>query len=409
VDIRINLNRLKDDLESFSQFGRNPKGGVTRPSFSKADLEARRWLKGKIEEAGLDFHQDGAGNIFGRLGRGEGKIVMAGSHIDTVINGGMFDGAVGVLAALECLRTVKEGEIPLTKPLEVVSFTDEEGNLVGDFLGSRAFTGQLNEEELRRGATQFGPPLKDILAGTEFTIDSILGAHRQAPRIESYLELHIEQDETLDTEGLPIGIVDQIAGKHYRWCSFIGKTGHAATTPLELRHDAFLGLADFALKATRLVAADFYGSMVTIGKVIVLPGSFSNVPGQADFSFEFRSLSKATLRDLEKALFSLAEDVASTRGLMFASKIVDKTEPVTIPARIFQLLKDECDKLDYPSLELPSGPGHDAQILAGLTDVGMIFIPCVDGISHSPQEAVRWEDLEKGANLLLQVLIQLAR
>jgi N-carbamoyl-L-amino-acid hydrolase len=409
MDIRINLNRLKDDLGSLSQFGQNPKGGVTRPSFSKADLEARRWLRGRIEEAGLDFRQDGAGNIFGRFGRSEGKVVMAGSHLDTVVNGGRFDGSVGVLAALECLRTVKEKGITLAKPLEVVSFTDEEGNLVGDFLGSRAFTGQLNEEDVRRGATQIGPPLKDILAGTEFTIDTILGAHRNAPPVDAYLELHIEQDETLDTEGLTIGIVDQIAGKHYRWCSFIGKTGHAATTPLELRADAFLGLADFALKATRLVAADFYGSMVTIGKVNVLPGTFSNVPGQADFSFEFRSTSKATLRDLEKTLFSLAEDVASTRGLVFASRLVDKTEPVTIPARIFQLIKEECDKLGHLSMQLPSGPGHDAQILAGVADVGMIFIPCVDGISHSPQELIRWEDLENGANLLLQVLIRLAQ
>jgi len=409
VEIAVNLNRLKDDLESLSQIGRTPKGGVTRPSFGKADLEARRWLKDKIEEAGLAYRQDGAGNIFGRFGRSDGKVVMAGSHLDTVVNGGKFDGAAGVLAALECLRMIKERKIALSKPLEVVAFTDEEGNLTGDFLGSRAFTGQLNEEDIRRGATQIGPPLKDILAGADLTIDSILGAHGQAPEVEAYIELHIEQAETLDTESIPIGIVDKIAGKHYRWCSFVGKTGHAGTVPLELRQDAFLGLADFALKATRLVAADFYGSMVTIGKVNVLPGSFSNVPGQADFSFEFRSTSKATLRDLEKALFSQAEDVASSRGLVFASRIVDKTEPVTIPERILQAIKDESDKLGYSSFQLPSGPGHDAQILAAVTDVGMIFIPCIDGISHSPQEMIRWEDLEKGANVLLQVLIRLAQ
>jgi N-carbamoyl-L-amino-acid hydrolase len=407
MDTQINFERLREDIEALSRFGRDSKGGISRPSFSRADLEARTWLKEKIVSAGLAFRQDGAGNIFGRI-EGNGKIVCAGSHIDTVINGGMFDGSVGVLAALECLRTTKEKKLPRSKPLEVAAFTDEEGNLVGDFLGSRAFAGALNRDVVQRGQTQIGATLKEILAGTEFTFESILNAHKQAPELEAYIELHIEQGDTLDTEDIPIGIVNQIAGKHYRWCSFIGKTDHAATIPLELRHDAFLGLADFALRSTRLVATEYYGSKVTVGKVNVMPGTFSNVPGQADFSFEFRSTSQETLEQLEKILFALAEDIASTRGLKFFSRVVDQTNPVTIPGRIMEAIKEECTNLGYPFLELPSGAGHDAQILAGVTDVGMIFIPSVDGTSHSPQETIRWEDLEKGANLLLQVLLKLA-
>jgi len=148
--------------------------------------------------------------------------------------------------------------------------------------------------------------------------------------------------------------------------------------------------------------------MVTVGKVNVLPGTFSNVPGQADFSLEFRSTSKETLQHLEKMLFELAEDIASTRGLKFFSRVVDKTDPVTIPQKITQAIKEECQRLEYRYLELPSGAGHDAQILASIADVGMIFIPSIDGISHAPQEMIRWEDLEKGANLLLQVLLRLA-
>jgi len=408
MDSRINLNRLREDLEALSQFGRNAEGGVTRPSFSRADLEARCWLKGRIESAGLAYRQDGAGNIFGRLGGNGGKVVMAGSHIDTVVNGGRFDGSVGVLAALECLRTIKERGFAVSKPLEAAAFTDEEGNLVGDFLGSRAFSGRLNEDDLRKGDTQLGASLKEILVGTDFTIESILRAREQAPALEAYLELHIEQGETLETEEVPIGVVEVIAGKHYRWCSFSGKTGHAGTVPLELRRDAFLGLADFALRATRLVATEYYGSMITIGRVGVLPGTFSNIPGRADFSLEFRSADKNGLRDLEKVLFPLAEEVAATRGLTFSSKIVDQTEPVVIPARISGTIKTECEKLGYPHISLPSGPGHDAQILASATDVGMIFIPCLDGVSHSPQEMIRWDDLEKGANVLLQVLLRLA-
>lgn len=407
MDIKVNFDRLKKDIESLSQIGRDPQGGITRPSFSKADLEARDWLKGRIESSGLALGEDGAGNIFGRK-EGKGKTIMAGSHIDTVINGGMFDGSIGVLSALECLRRIKEENIPHSKPLEVASFTDEEGNLSGDFLGSRAFTGLLDQEMLEKGLTQFGVPLAEILEGTNFTIQSIMEAHEQRPDIEAFIEIHIEQGPVLETENKTIGIVDGIAGKHYRWCSFAGKASHSGTTPLELRQDAFLGLADFALKSTQHVATEHYGSMVTIGRVSVRPGAFSIVPGQVDFSFEFRSQSKKTLEELKKHLFSLAEDVASTRGLEFGSKLVDETEPVSIPARIQDIMKDECENLGYSSMTLPSGAGHDVQILASVAEPGMIFIPCVDGISHSPQEMIQWEDLEKGANLLLQVLIRLA-
>lgn len=407
MDIKVNFDRLKKDIESLSQIGRDPQGGITRPSFSKADLEARDWLKGRIESSGLALGEDGAGNIFGRK-EGKGKTIMAGSHIDTVINGGMFDGSIGVLSALECLRRIKEENIPHSKPLEVASFTDEEGNLSGDFLGSRAFTGLLDQEMLEKGLTQFGVLLAEILEGTNFTIQSIMEAHEQRPDIEAFIEIHIEQGPVLETENKTIGIVDGIAGKHYRWCSFAGKASHSGTTPLELRQDAFLGLADFALKSTQYVATEHYGSMVTIGRVSVRPGAFSIVPGQVDFSFEFRSQSKKTLEELKKHLFSLAEDVASTRGLEFGSKLVDETEPVSIPARIQDIMKDECENLGYSSMTLPSGAGHDVQILASVAEPGMIFIPCVDGISHSPQEMIQWEDLEKGANLLLQVLIRLA-
>jgi N-carbamoyl-L-amino-acid hydrolase len=407
MDIRVNFQRLKADIESLSQIGRDPKGGITRPSYSKADLEAQEWLKEKIKGAELLLRQDGAGNTFGRL-EGEGKTIMVGSHLDTVINGGMFDGSVGVLSALECLRRIKEEDVNLSKPLELASFVDEEGNLVGDFLGSRAFLGLLDRETLEKGITQFGIPFTEVLKGTEFTIDSIMEAHKQRPEIEAFLEIHIEQGPTLEVENMPLGIVDSIAGKHYRWCAFLGKASHAGTTPLELRQDAFLGLADFALKSTQHVATKHYGSMVTIGKINVRPGTFSIIPSQVDFSFEYRSTAQETLEELEKSLMALAEDIASTRGLEFKSTIIDKTEPVKTSPRIIEMIKEECQKLGYSFLMLPSGAGHDAQILAKAAEVGMIFIPCVDGISHSPQEMIKWEDLEKGANLLLAVLLKLA-
>ncbi|MGZ7046174.1 MAG: hydantoinase/carbamoylase family amidase, partial [Candidatus Aminicenantales bacterium] len=319
-----------------------------------------------------------------------------------------FDGAAGVLAALECLRRIREEKIATTKPLEVASFTDEEGNLVGDFLGSRAFLGLLDKEEVTNGRTAFGLSLKDILKGTELSVESILEAHKTRPDVEAYVELHIEQGPVLEDEGLPIGVVETIAGKHYRFCSFVGQAAHAGTTPLELRQDAFLGLSDFALRATQHVATRHYGSVVTIGRVTLYPGVFSVVPARADFTFEFRSPDPATLKELEAGLFAIAAEVASTRGLAFASRIVDKTPPVNVAPRLVGLIEKECRDLGIPSMRMTSGAGHDAQILAAACDSGMIFIPCADGISHSPAERIDWGNLEKGANLLLRTLVRLA-
>ncbi len=295
---------VRRDLEELGRIGRDEHGGVSRPSFSPADLEARAWLKKKIEDAGLCYRQDGAGNQFGRV-ECDGRTVMAGSHIDTVPNGGMFDGAAGVVAALEAARRIVEEKVPLKKALEIASFTDEEGNLVGDFLGSRAFLGLLDEKEVRSGRTSFGVPFAEVLKRTGFTAEGILSAHKDRPDLDAYLELHIEQGPVLEEEGVPIGIVERITGKHYRQCAFIGESGHAGTTPLELRRDAFLGLADFALKATQHVATKHYGSMLTVGKAVLHPGSFSVIPGRADFTLEFRSASpESPGRDREGRLRS---------------------------------------------------------------------------------------------------------
>ena len=407
MDIRINIDRLRGDLEELGRIGRDEHGGVNRPSFSAADLEARAWLQKKMTEAGLCYRVDGAGNQFGRI-ECAGKTVMAGSHIDTVPNGGMFDGAVGVLAALEAARRILEEKVPLTKALEVASFTDEEGNLVGDYLGSRAFMGLVDESAVRTGRTSFGVPFGDVLKLAGFTADGILAARKDRPALEAYLELHIEQGPVLEDEAVPIGIVERIAGKHYRQCAYVGESGHAGTTPLELRHDAFLGLADFALRATQLVATKYYGSMLTVGKAALHPGAFSVIPGRADFTLEFRSPSAESMAAIERDVFTLADDIAATRGLTFVSKIVDRTSPVTISPRLLALLERECRSLGYPSMRMTSGAGHDAQILAGACDVGMIFIPTPDGISHAPGERVDWNDLEKGANLLLRALLRLA-
>lgn len=407
-DLRVNFERLVHDLEELGTIGQDPKGGISRPSFSLPDLEARKWLRRKIEEAGLLHRQDGAGNIFGRLPGTQTRVVMAGSHLDTVLNGGRYDGSVGVLAALECLRRLKEEKVPLKKTLEMVSFTDEEGNLVGDFLGSRAFTGQLLTRELKAARTQFGQPLEEILKKAGLSADSVARAAGERPDLAAFLEIHIEQGPVLEEEGVSIGLVSSIAGKRYYQATFIGRSGHAGTTPLELRQDAFVALSDFTLRATQLVARKYYGNTITIGRVMLRPGSFSIIPGEADFTLDLRSQEPESLKRMEEEVLGLASEVASTRGLSFYHRLVDSTEPVKIDGEMLDRLKALCQELGYEYRLLPSGAGHDAQILSAVCPVAMIFIPSVDGLSHTPEEAINPEDLEKAANLLLQALIGLA-
>ncbi len=362
----INLDRLRRDLEELGQIGVDPRGGLSRPSFSQADLEARHWFKEKLRQASLEIREDGAGNIFGRLkGRKEEPVILVGSHLDTVINGGLFDGSCGVLAGLECARFLQEqGFIP-NYPIELVAFTDEEGNLVGDFLGSRAFTGFLNEELLRKGQAHFGRSLSEILKAAGLSLESVFQAKNQAPRVLAYLELHIEQGEILDLEEIPIGLVTRVSGKRLYYASFLGRSSHAGTTPLELRQDAFLGLADFALRGTRLVASEYEDGRITVGRVQLLPGTFSIVPGQADFTLDLRNSEKSNLHDMERKVLALAEEIASARALSFHSWLVDLTEPTDMSPRLVSLLEEEARHLNYPYLKMISWAGMMPRFLPG--------------------------------------------
>lgn len=408
MDISINPLRLRESLEELAQIGRDPQGGLSRPALGPADREARAWLRGRFEAAGLRYRCDGAGNQFGFSGEGA-PVVMAGSHLDTVRNGGAFDGAAGVLAALEAVQSLREAGLKPAKPLAVASFTDEEGSLAGDFLGSRAFTGTLDRELLAGAVAAPGSPVAEALAAAGLSMESVLGAAAEAFPVAAFLELHVEQGPVLDDEGVPVGLVDVISGKRYWACTFQGEAGHAGTVPLELRRDALLGLADFALRATRHVATRHYGSLVTVGRAQIQPGIFSVIPERADFSLDYRSRSPEALAALDAELRDLAGEIAATRGLKFGSRLIDATHPVIVPESLRSILKSACATRGYGHLDLPSGAGHDAQILAAVAPTAMIFVPSPDGISHAPEESLRWDDLEKGANILLDALIALAQ
>ncbi len=405
--IRINPDRMLDAFNQLASIGATADSGVDRPTFSEAHLAARKWFREHIESSGLEFRTDGAGNhsAFLPCDDPNAPTLILGSHLDSVPNGGRFDGALGVMAALEALKTVRENRIKLKVQLEAMDFTDEEGTLVG-LLGSAAVAGHLLPENLEkpRGGRE---KLLDGMARAGLTDASMLSAARKKESLAGYLELHIEQGKRLERAGTNIGIVTAIVGIWSYRLSFIGKADHAGSTTMEDRRDASLGASAFTLMAREMVMRDFPNCVVNVGKMDFAPGAFNIVPAQVDVSLEFRSPDEAEFIRLDQALLKLAGEQAARFGLELRTEFLGKHSPSLMDESVRAAFADSCDALGLTHMPLPSGAGHDGQSLADLCPVGMIFVPSVDGASHSPREFTKWEDCVNGANVLLQAALRL--
>ncbi len=424
-DLRVNADRMLDSFNRLASIGASAEGGVDRPTFSEAHLAARKWFREEVERSGLEFHTDGAGNhsaflaTAGRValhdprGAYRDQTLLIGSHLDSVPNGGRFDGALGVIAALEALRTVKEYEDQVkvrVEPrrsvnLEAIDFTDEEGTLVG-LLGSAAIAGHLSQKDLQspRGGRD------KLVAGMKragLTDESMLGAPRPKDSFAGYLELHIEQGKRLERAGINIGIVSAIVGIWSYRLSFIGRADHAGTTTMDDRLDASLGASAFTLAARELVMKDFPACVVNVGKMDFAPGAFNIVPARVDMALEFRSPNEEEFKRLDIALIELAQTEATRFGLELKIEFLGKHSPSLMSDTVQRAYADACDDLGLSHISLTSGAGHDGQSLADLCPVGMIFVPSVDGASHSPREFTKWEDCVNGANVLLQAALRL--
>jgi len=405
VTVLINLDRLKKNIEVLAAIGRTPNGGIFRSAFGAEDRKAKSWLLDKIGAAGLVGRTDEAGNVWGRLGPQTGPVVMAGSHIDTVPDGGMFDGALGVLAALECLQTIRENGLDHQRAVEMVAFSDEEGAFLS-FLGSRAATGTLDPAELANAVNVNHQSLEQALAAGGLDIDRVCNAARDPREIKAYLELHIEQGPLLENQKVSIGLARSIVGIVNYWVRFRGQADHAGTTPLDLRKDALLGAVEFIRSADHWVRSETQ-SVITIGNLDIRPGAFNIVPALVRLAVEFRDGSAEQLEKIESRLLETGREIASNRGLAFEAERISKDAPVRLSPSVSSILEAEAAALGYNLRHMDSGAGHDAQVMAQKTETGLIFIPSLGGRSHCPEENSRWEDVEKGAQLLLQGLIKL--
>ncbi len=415
-DLRINSDRMLVAFNELALIGATEEGGVHRPTFSEAHLAARRWFREEIERSGLEFHMDGAGNHSAILtlersnpSTGSGQAVptlVLGSHLDSVPDGGRFDGALVVMAALEVLKTVKENGIQPKVQLEAIDFTDEEGTLVS-LLGSAALTDHLHPELLQnpRGGRE---NLVEGMKRAGLSEESILSAKRTKESIAGYLELHIEQGKRLERAGLDIGVVSAIVGISSYRLSFIGRADHAGSTTMQDRLDASLGASAFTLAARELVMKEFPNCVVNIGNMDFMPGAFNIVPAQVHVSLEFRATNDSEFDRLASALLALAPTEAKRFGLDFKADFLSRHAPTPMSDSIQHAFVESCDSLGLTHTSLVSGAGHDGQSFAGICPMGMIFVPSVNGTSHSPREFTKWEDCVNGANVLLQTALRLA-
>lgn len=401
----IELDRLRHDILELAEIGKiEGKPGVHRLGFSDADMESRRWLMAKIEAAGGTARMDEAGNVIGRWFDSDEACVMTGSHIDSVPSGGIFDGTLGVLTGLECARVLQTLPEPPKRPFEVVAFADEEGRFGGMF-GVQALTGTTTLEWIHQAHDVGKVYLADAMAAQGFNPDEALNATRKAGSVHAFCELHIEQGPVLEQKGLQIGVVEGISGVFKWMVRLVGKANHAGTAPMDMRSDAFMGLADFAHEIPRIIAEEGTDkSRLTVGKVELKPGNPHTVPGEAEFSIVGRDIDLDVMKAIGLACRKALSAIARRHNLHFDFEELSWLDPAPCHPDIIALFKSHAERMGLSHQVMPSGAGHDTQFMAEFTRAGMIFVPSVGGISHAPDEWTHWRDIEQGASLLYETL-----
>ena len=404
----VNMERLRSLLEGINAYGRLETGGFNRIGFSDADMAVRDWFAAEMLADGLTVTRDGANSVFGRYGAADAPSIMAGSHLDTVANGGAFDGALGVAVALECVRAMKDAGIRPAIPIEIVATSEEEGRF-GGMLGSQAIAGLVTRDWLDHAADADGVTLKDAMRAGGLDPDAVLASARKPGSVKAFLELHIEQGPVLEREGTAIGLPEGATGIVNLQVRLRGTANHSGTTPMDMRADAFAGLAEIAVAIPQLISES--GSdiaRITIGKVELAPNHPHTIPGEAVFSVIIRDAAEEVMRGLQAAFGASCARVCEKHGLQLEIEEKSFIAPVAFDPDLVGMLEGEAARMGLQARTMISGAGHDAQTMMALCPSAMIFVPSRNGISHAPEEHTDWHDIEKGATLMLAALMRLS-
>ncbi len=402
--IAVDAGRMLADLDALDRIGRT-EAGLFRVAWSPAYREGLDWLHGRFMDAGLTTTEDAATNVWGRWQVGDGPALLLGSHIDAVPNGGKFDGAFGVLAALEVMRALREAGITPPFPLAVVAWADEEGAHFGTgFFGSMAFVGTPIVDDY---VTIAGPGARETLAAAGVELEAIGSVAAQREAIGAYLEMHIEQGPRLEAAGGELAVVTGICGiERHEW-RIAGHPSHAGSTPFPMRRDAGMAMAR-AMAMQRDVARETGPDVVaTVGRLAVTPDVPNIVPGTATFSAEFRAITPAVLQAAQTEYIRRVHAICTEERVTASSRPLLITPPTPMHPAMMETLAVACGDIGVTPMRFPSGPGHDAGILARHIPSGMLFVPSVNGISHAPDEFTDAVALERGANALLHAVLRL--
>ena len=397
--------RIEGHIDTLSAFTATPGKGTTRLTYSPEDLQARQYIKTKMEEYGLTVREDGFGNIFGRL---EGTFndapsVLVGSHFDSVPNGGSYDGPAGVVAGLEVAALFAQNKLTPKYPLEVIALVEEEGSRFGGgLLGSRGIVGLLDEEGFNSLKDKDG--IYAIDAMKEIGLDPSLPKKRDPKTMKAYLELHIEQGPILEEKGIPIGVVEAIVGLTQLEVTVKGQAGHAGTTPMDRRADALVTAAKMIAQFPDLAESEGEGTVITTGRLNVFPNGANVIPDRTVFTADIRSGKEENVLNVIQKVKDLAV-FYSKQGIEVSVEQLLYIQPKEMNKDIVSLLKRKSGELEIPRCSINSGAGHDAMVFSDFTDVGMLFIPSKDGLSHCPEE---WSDSMHIANAV-QVLYEAAK
>lgn len=401
--LTVDADRLAEDFEVLAGFGATDAGGVDRVAYSEIDGRARDWIDGQLESVGMEVRRDACGSSIGLLAGGDPDLdpIAVGSHSDSVPDGGRFDGALGVIAALACARALGRAGVRLRHPLAVVNFQSEEATMGAATLGSRAFVGDLDPKIIESVAFD-GVPVRTHIQRAGLDPERLRAGEAVAwdGRFAAFLELHVEQGGVLDRSAIPIGIVEGVVGIRRCRIDCRGVANHAGTTPMDAREDALVAAAPL-VTFVRDLAVEL-GIVGTVGGLRVFPGSPNVIPGRVEMAIEFRGADQSALLRAEERL---RETVDQDPRMDFTPVSAKPPQPFT--AAILETLEGACERLDLDNIRLWSGAGHDAGVLATVMDAAMLFVPSRGGISHSAAEFTELDQCVAGADVLLNALVEL--
>ena len=407
--MKIAVDRVREGLEDLARFGGTPGAGVSRLVFSPADLLGRAYIKERMKDAGLAVSEDAIGNIFGTLPGTEPELapVWTGSHIDTVLRGGRFDGMAGTIGAIEALRAIGEAGASHRRTLTAVVYTGEEPSVFGiGCLGSRAMAGVLDLEMAKAAKNEAGKSLYDTLAELGYDVDRLDAVRRRPGDVHAAIEMHIEQGPKLERSSCRLGVVTDICAPAYFNVWVEGLQSHAGGTSMADRRDAFAATAEISMILERLVkeAKSVYATG-TIGKVDVIPNALNVIPGRVHFTIDIRNTSDGSTGEILAALREEMKRIERERGVLIRMETINRDLPVHCEDSMQELLAAICKRRGIPHERLISGAFHDSMFVGAFAPVAMLFLPSRNGVSHCPEEWTDYEDVALGAEVLAEALL----